>query len=369
MICSMNLPGKWTIEEILSLTYYKKVNLSLIYHAVDSFECLDDLLKPHKSNEISDVFSKNELFETRINPIEESKIQLDLCDKRNVHIISFWDEKYPQLLAQIHSPPVFLFVKGQLQNSDSVSISMVGTRQCTTYGKLMAEEFASYFAQNGVVITSGLASGIDTISHLSAIDAKGITYAVLGCGIDSLNSSYQQKNADKIIDYGGALISEFKFGVSAKPGYFIQRNRIISGISKATLVVESDIQGGSMITAKFAFDQGRDVFAIPGHIKSDKSKGTNYLIKKNIASLALSPSDVMQDIGLTTIFGINNQKSSFNFDENEQKIYNILSYEPIHIDEIANLTNLEITDAMVKLLNMEFNGSIKQLPGKYYVKT
>lgn len=365
----MSLPGNWTIEEILSLTYFKKVNLGLIYRAVESFICLEDLLNPQKPNEITDLFSKNELFQTKVNPLEEAKIQLELCEKRNVNIVTLWDEKYPQLLSQIHLPPLMLFVKGELQNSDSVSIAIVGTRQYTHYGKLIAEEFASFFAQNGIVVTSGLASGIDTISHMSAIEAKGYTYAVLGCGIDSLPSSFQQKNAEKIFDNAGAIISEFKCGVTAKPGYFPQRNRIISGISKATLVVESDVKGGSMITAKFAFDQGRDVFAIPGHIKSDKSKGTNILIKKNIASPALSPYEVLQDLGLTTMFGNNEQKNSFNFDAIEQKIYDTLSYEPTHIDEIAHLSNLDITDAMVKLLNMEFNGIIKQLPGKYYIRT
>ncbi len=133
--------------------------------------------------------------------------------------------------------------------------------------------------------------------------------------------------------------------------------------------MESDVKGGSMITAKFAFDQGRDVFAIPGHIKSEKSKGTNFLIKKNIASLASSPYDMMQDLELTSMFGNNVQKQSYNFDSIEQKIFDILGYEPIHIDEIANKTNLDITETMVKLLNMEFNGSIKQLPGKYYIKS
>jgi len=365
----MSIPGKWTIEEILSLTYFKKVNLGLIYRAVESFNCLEDLLKPKKLSEISELFSKNELFETKVNPLEEAKIQLELCGKRNVNIVSLWDEKYPQLLSKIHLPPIMLFVKGQLQNADSVSISMVGTRQCTHYGKMMAEEFSSYFAQNGIVITSGLATGIDTISHMSAIEVKGSTYAVLGCGIDALPSAYQQINADKIFDNGGAIISEFKCGVTAKPGYFPQRNRIISGISKATLVVESDVKGGSMITAKFAFDQGREVFAIPGHIKSEKSKGTNFLIKKNIASPALSPAEVMEDLGLTTMFGAKSQKQTFTFDKIEQIIYDILDHEPTHIDEIANKANLDITDTMVKLLNMEFNGSIKQLPGKYYIRT
>ncbi|MFH1052535.1 MAG: DNA-processing protein DprA [bacterium] len=364
----MSVPGNWKIEEILSLTYYKKVNLSLIYRAVESFSCLDELIKPQRKNDISDFFSKNELFEQDINPIEEAKKQIELCEKRNVDIVSFWDEKYPQLLSQIHLPPVILFVKGQLQNADSVSISMVGTRKCTTYGKLNAEEFASYFAQNGIIVTSGLAMGIDTISHLSAIETNGITYAVLGCGIDALSSSYQQKYADKIVESGGAIISEFKCGVTAKPGYFPQRNRIISGISKATLIVESDVQGGSMITAKFAFDQGRDVFAIPGHIKSEKSRGTNFLIKKNIASLATSPHDMMEDLGLSSMFETTQQKQIIIMDSVEKSIFDNLSHEPIHIDEIANKANLEITDTMVKLLNMEFNGIIKQLPGKYYIK-
>ena len=364
----MSVPGNWKIEEILSLTYYKKVNLSLIYRAVETFTCLDELLNPRKKNDISDFFSKNELFETKVNPLEEANIQIELCEKRSVNIVSFWDENYPQLLSKIHLPPVILFVKGQLQNSDSISISMVGTRRCSTYGKLTAEEFASFFARNGIIVTSGLATGIDTISHTSAIEANGITYAVLGCGIDTLSSSYQQMYADKIFDNGGAVISEFKCGVSAKPGYFPQRNRIISGISKATLVVESDVQGGSMITAKFAFDQGRDVFAIPGHIKSEKSRGTNYLIKKNIASLASSPQEMMQDLGLSSMFEASSSKQIVVMDSIEKVIFDNLSYEPIHIDEIANKTNLEITDAMVKLLNMEFNAVIKQLPGKYYIR-
>ncbi len=226
----MSLPGNWTIEEILSLTYYKKVNLSLIYRAVESFDSYEDLIKPNKPNEISDIFSRNELFETSVHPSEEAKIQLELCEKRNVKIVTFVDENYPQLLSQIHLPPIILFVKGQLQNPDSVSIAMVGTRKCTSYGKMMAEEFASYFAQNGIIVTSGLASGIDTISHISAVEAKGITYAVLGCGIDALPSSYQQKYADKIVESGGAVISEFKCGVTEKPVYFPKINRKISGI-------------------------------------------------------------------------------------------------------------------------------------------
>jgi DNA processing protein len=364
----MALPNNWKIEEILSLTYYKKVSISLITEIVEQFDSLEELLNPPKMNDISAKFIQNELFESNIKPLEEAKKQIELCANEKVRIINLWDDEYPELLKEIHIPPVLLFIKGELQKADSVSISIVGTRNCTSYGKLITKKFAGTFAKNGVIVTSGLAYGIDTISHLSTIEDKGITYAVMASGLDRISPSMSVRNAEKIVDAGGAIISEYKCGTLATTGYFPQRNRIISGISKATLVVESGKKGGSLITAKFALDQGRDVYAVPGDIRSDKSKGTNLLIRKSIATPAISPDDILEDLGLTALIKTAKEKKTLNLSSDEQKIYDILNFEPIHIDEISNKLNMENTDVLVKLLNMEFNGVIKQLPGKYYIR-
>ena len=179
-----------------------------------------------------------------------------------------------------------------------------------------------------------------------------------------------KKNADKILESGGAIISEYKCGIKALPAFFPQRNRIISGLSRATVVIESAEKGGSLITARFAFDQERDVFAVPGEIYSDRSKGTNLLIKKNIAQIAVSPESVLEELNL-----LKDKKSIFDdamkniyLGSDEQKLMEILNHKPMHTDEILNISGLDMSVILVKLLELEFKGLVKQLPGKYYIK-
>ncbi|MFW5662417.1 MAG: DNA-processing protein DprA, partial [Bacteroidota bacterium] len=221
---------------------------------------------------------------------------------------------------------------------------------------------------NGIVVVSGLAYGIDTTSHMAVVKAGGTTYAVIACGQDRISPQSSQKNADKIIEAGGAIVSEYRFGVPARPGYFPQRNRIISGMSDACLVVESGSRGGSLITAKFAFDQERDVFAIPGNISSQKSEGTNTLIKTNIAMPALTPGGVLEDLGID-FEKLDFSEMKIKFDSSEEEmLYNKLSFEPVHIDTLADNTKLDISVILVRLLDLEFKGLARQLPGKYYIK-
>ncbi len=365
----MKISPKWKIEDVLSLTFFKKVNLRHIKKAVEKFDGMGELLDKNNDSQLSLKFKQENLFDDNLEKIKEKAgEQLKLCDERDVRVVSYWDESYPELLREISVPPIILFVKGELQKSDAASISIVGTRRCQNYGKMITEKFSKFLAENGVIITSGLAQGIDTISHLSAIDAGGITYAVLGSGLDCISSYYSRKNADKIVESGGAIISEYACGVTAKPGYFPQRNRIISGISKATIVIESGEKGGSLITANFAVDQNRELFAVPGDIRSKKSFGTNLLIKRNLAVPALSPKQVLEDLGFSSMYEFKSEERKIELPDDEKRVYETLSFEPAHIDAVAEKLEMGVAEISVKLLNLEFKGLVRQLPGKHYIK-
>ncbi len=360
----------WHIEEILTLLFSKIASQSKIKNAIEKFGSFEQYIDFIKSPENKNIFGNSDIDLHLEKGKAEAQVQLEKAEKLNCKIISIFDSNYPELLKSIHSPPLVLYYQGELQNPDAMSISVVGTRKCTTYGKLVTEKFCEAFAKHNIIVTSGLATGIDTLAHFSTINNNGITYAVIASGLDCISNYQTKKNIQKIIEHSGAVLTEHKFGVNAKPVFFPQRNRIISGISLATLIVESDIKGGAMITARFAFDEGREVFAVPGNINSHKSRGTNYLIQQNIAKIATSAEDVLQEIGVKVesfIFEEDNIAVIIK-DEIDREICEFLSGEPKHIDVIAMELKIEISELLVRLLNLEFNGLIKQLPGKYYIR-
>lgn len=361
---------KWNKDDLLKLFLQKSIKSSLHIKILNRYKNYDHLINSNNDNSLNYSLRQNDLFQNYSDVNELYEYQLELCNKNNVEIITIFDEKYPELLGNITHPPILLFVKGTLHESSSLAVAMVGTRRHTLYGKLVAQKFAQVFANNNIIVVSGLANGIDTISQMEVVKNKGITYSVIASGIDQLSPSNAKKNAEKIINSGGAVISHFPCGMKALPAYFLQRNRIIAGISAATLVIESDYKGGSLNTAKHAVQEGRDLFAIPGSILSDKSNGTNKLIRENLAIPALSPELVMKDMGLDIGDDeklIKDNKVKFS-DIREQKIYDLLSYEPLHVDDIAEKSDLDISDVLVKLLELEFKGFVKQLPGKNYIR-
>lgn len=362
----------WTKEEILALFLSKATSQTKIRQIVESFDSLEHYIEMTNSLQPKELFNGKIAFNERIREgREEAQRQLEFAEKEGYKILTFWDQEYPILLKNIQYPPVILFYKGTLQPPESISISIVGTRKCTTYGKLMAEKFSQSFAKNNVVVTSGLAYGIDLASHLGTIKANGTTYAIIASGLDCITSSQIRKVTEKIIEHSGAIITEHKFGTKALPTYFPQRNRIISGISVATLIVESDIKGGAMITARFAFDQNREVFALPGNINSPKSNGTNSLIKQNIAKIALSPEEILAELGIIgDTIGLETPAEHKPVgDEVDQKIFDFITSEPVHIDVISTELGIDVPELLVRLLNLEFNGFIRQLPGKFYIRS
>jgi len=356
------MKNNWNIKDILLLTYFKNFKLSQIFKIIDEFENINSFFESDFFNNLFSNITKQQIkdYEEQVNN------QFELAEKNNTKVISYFDDNYPELLKNTSSPPIILYIRGNY-HKNLTNISVVGTRKPTYYGKISTENFVESFVKNNIAIVSGLAYGIDTISHLSAIKYNGITYAILPSSIDTISPANSKKNAEKIIDNGGALISEYKFGTQANLASFPQRNRIIAGISIATVVVECGLKSGALITAKISNSESREVFAVPGNINSEKSKGTNKLIKDNLAIIATSPEDVLNELGLL-IYQNNDQKFDILDDIDENKIYQVLNSEPIHIDSILELTDLDLATISSKLLFLEMKGLIKQLPGKLYIK-
>lgn len=278
------------------------------------------------------------------------------------HHIRFvlWDDpEYPANLKQIDQPPPVLYYKGEILPQDEVSIAIVGTRKVTAYGRQITEEIASYLANNGVCIVSGLARGVDAVAHESALRAGGRTLAVLGCGLDRIYPPEHAKLAERIIQQG-ALISDYAPGTPPDAINFPPRNRIISGLSLATVVVEAGEESGALITATFAAEQGREVFSVPGNINASQSKGTNRLIQQGAIPL-LSPEDILEDLHLSKISAKQTAKQVLPADPIEEKILKILSTESLHIDEISARIDLPIEQVSAFLTFMELKGMVRNV--------
>ncbi len=301
---------------------------------------------------------------------EDIQLQLSRLNKSEASIVTFWDKEYPENLKKIYDPPVMLFVRGQLLNSDKYSIAVVGTRNPTTYGKHVAEKFAAEIAEHGIVVISGLARGVDTIAHATTVRSGGRTIAVLGSGVDVIYPSENKRLSEQIL-VGGAIISEYYMGSKPDAVNFPRRNRIISGISLGTILIETDVNGGAMITASFALDQNREVFAVPGQIFERKGRGTNKLIKEGRAKLVEDISDVVEELRYKLRPILKDQpkpQAKIQLSIFEQKIFDALSDDPIHVDVLADKCKQATSDILVQLLGLELKGVVKQLPGKYFIR-
>lgn len=367
----MPLPCNWTLDDLLALSL-ARIKGPALRQIVDTTSSLEEAVtQGHEAlaaHGLSDdsLFTADTLAALRGRALE----QREHCSRSGVDIITIWDDNYPALLKDIFYPPPVLYVRGSLQTPETVAVGIVGTRKCTSYGKLTTERFAEQFSRSGLVVVSGLAFGIDTAAHKATLAAGGTTYAIIASGIDTISPHLSAKLAEDISAAGGAVISEYPCGARALPAYFPQRNRIISGIAQATVVVESRERGGALITAQFAIDQQRILFAVPGNITSEHSRGTNLLLQKAQAIPALSPEDVLLALGVgPPPSGSLQQTLPVALPQAEQVVYEQLGYEPLHIDLLAERCGTPGHELLVTLLELEFKGAVRQLPGKQFVKT
>ncbi|MGD9677102.1 MAG: DNA-processing protein DprA [Vulcanibacillus sp.] len=285
---------------------------------------------------------------------------------KKIKIITFYDYNYPNSLKEIAQPPWVLYTIGNLELINSFSIAIVGTRNPTNYGKLVTEMIAKELVNYNFTIVSGMARGIDSIAHQGTLNNKGKTIAILGCGIDIIYPR-ENKNLYNSIAQSGLIISEYPPGEKPHPGFFPQRNRIISGLSNGTLVIEASISSGSLITAQFSLDQSREVFAIPGPITSKNSLGTNSLIKQG-AKLVQTVEDIIEEFPYLILEKKQTEKVDYNISKIEKEIYLLIEDEPIHVNELYQRTNIELSDIYECLLSLQLKEIIKQLPGSLYVR-
>jgi DNA processing protein len=371
-----------TLKYLYFLTKVKnlgnvKIKNILFYNKKFDEEFLFNYERLKRVEGINDIIAGNILNAKKNYSLIEKDFDkiLKHAEKENIKIICILDDEYPENLKNIYDAPVILYYKGNLTKNDVYSLSVVGTRYPSEYGKNVCRKIVEELSYNMIPIVSGMARGIDSLAHKTALMNNNMTYAVLGSGVDVVYPRENEKLYNEIIE-NGAVISEFELGTGPDKVNFPRRNRLISGMSVGTLIVETGIRGGSLITAEFALDQNKEVFAVPGYIYSKKSEGCNNLIKKGQAKLVDSVEDIFSELNYKLDGFL--KKDIVNLKESEKKvielnifeksIIDVLGNEPKHIDEINSTTGLSISDCLVNLLSLEFKGLIKQLPGKYFIK-
>jgi len=298
--------------------------------------------------------------------------QFAALERCNGRLVTILDTAYPSLLKEIYDPPPVLFIRGSLPDPEQPSIAVVGTRKASAYGKQAATEIAGEMAIRGFLVVSGLAYGIDSTAHEAALRAGGKTVAVLAGSVDNVYTDPRGRLWPKIIEQG-ALVSEEWFGSEMLPSRFPKRNRIISGMTQGTLVVESDLKGGALITASYALEQNREVFAVPGSIYSGNSRGTNRLIQTGQAKAVFSAGDILEELP-PPLFGAPNlqQKSAASRAElsgEEHALMRFMGEEPVHLDTLARKSGLEISVLLVLLFELELKKAVRQLPEQFFQRT
>ena len=289
----------------------------------------------------------------------------DACGAKGISVCSFWEDGYPPLLRQSFRPPAVLFYRGTLC-PDKERLAVVGSRRCSPYGRGAAKLLAEAVAKAGITIVSGAARGIDTQSRCGALQAGGRTVAVLGCGPDIVYPSENRRLLDEIAETG-VVLSEYAPGTPPLPAFFPARNRIISGLCRGTLVVEAAERSGSLITAELALDNGRDVFAVPGSIFSDTSRGCHRLLQQG-AKLVTQPADILEEYGCTSQPPVKAAREALSNEEN--RIYEVLSIEqPLSMDEIIyKLQGSNTANIAFLLLQMEMKGLVEETAVHSYVR-
>lgn len=398
--------------DLIHLNLIQGIGPKTILFLMDKFGSAEKILNAtaQELEGIGELFPnvRNSLTQKNLGcPLEH---ELALIDKFGCHVITYYDDDYPLLLKQIDTPPMLLYVRGELKPEDAVSIALVGSRQAKDYGRRVSYQLSYQLAKRGLTITSGLAKGIDTCAHRGALDANGRTIAVMGNGLSIVYPAANSKLVERIIE-SGALISEFPMGMKPRAENFPIRNRIISGLTFGTVVVEASNRSGALITADHASEQNREVFAVPGPIFSELSTGTHKLIDAG-AKLINTVDDLLEALPQhyrnqittqtagtgsdadTTIqqplpdnkrtpqqkdpvpADINtsvNKKADANvplpdLTADEEVIFNAIEIPASHIDSIVRATKLPINQVSSVLLMLELKGIIEQLPGKMFSK-
>ena len=287
--------------------------------------------------------------------------------QKEIRLVTVCDTDYPKRLLALPNAPYALYVKGELPAETSSTIAIVGARECSPYGEMMAREFARTLAEANVQIVSGMARGVDGVAQRSALEVGGKSFGVLGCGVDICYPRDQIDLYSRLCHQGGVL-SEYPPGTSPLPQHFPARNRIISGLADVVLVMEAKEKSGSLITADMALEQGKDVYALPGPVNSRLSQGCNYLIRQG-AGILLSPKDLLEELGILGISGVQNvTDKKILLETKENIVYSCLDLHPRNVDWLIGKTGMSVAELLDILMQLELKGFIREISKNYYVK-
>lgn len=367
---------KFPVQDLLRLYFMSSLGSARVRKLIEAFK-IPERLYNASFNEIKRVEGFDESLAKQVKSsikdetlLQKVDSQLSKLKQYNAKLITIWDDEYPENLRNIYNPPVLLFVKGELLTRDTGSIAIVGSRTVSEYGRIAAERIAGDLAAQGITIVSGMASGIDSIAHWGALKAGGRTLAVLGCGIDIVYPAENNSLYKEIIK-NGAVISEFEFGTKPWPGNFPARNRIISGISLGTVVVEAGKKSGALITAAAALEQNREVFAVPGNISSKSSEGTNALIRDSAAKLVQNAEDIINELKFRLTGQEGEHKKApppVKLTGDEASVYALVENEPVLVDTMSQKSGISTSKILTQLLSLELKGLVRRLPGNKYVR-
>ncbi len=301
----------------------------------------------------------------------ETRARVDLAKEAQrvaalgARVLTWESPDYPRLLREIPDAPPVLYVRGELKPEDEWAVAVVGTRRASAYGQEVTRRLVADLARAGITIVSGLARGIDAVAHRTALEVGGRTLAVLGCGIDRVYPPEHRDLARRIAEQG-AVITEYPVGTEPEAGNFPPRNRIISGLSLGVLVTEAGQDSGALITADYAAEQGRDVFAVPGSILAAGCRGTNRLIQDG-AKLVLEAADILRELNLTMVTQQAEARQTLPVTETESLLLAHLGAEPLHVDELTRAVGLPVSQVISTLTMMELKGLVRQVGGMKYV--
>lgn len=322
----------------------------------------------------AEEFLKIGIYKNTVNLLVETRKKLEpetyaeKIAKSGIKWLTIFDETYPKLLAQTHDPPIIIYYKGEVKSWNEPAIAVVGTRKITGYGRVVTQKFTKRLVEAELIIVSGLARGVDSQAHLTTVSENGKTIAVLGGGLNHIFPPENRGLAAKIAAGFGAVISEFPPDYPSLPGNFPARNRIISGLSQAVVVIEAAQDSGSLITARYALEQGREVFAVPGPITSQFSKGPIDLIKDG-ARAVFGPDEILEELGINRLQGLGSRvQDEKNISEEERRVLETLDNENMHIDEIGRSLDLSSPKISALLLKMEISGLVQSLGAGIYCK-
>lgn len=362
-ILNFNLQHQQIALTLLSGIGSKRARIIISY-----FQDLEEFFTQKKLdiNKLPGVTENMISVKQRREALEKADKIIEEIEKLNGNILFFTDTNYPKKLKQCEDAPLVLYSRGNINWQSKRTVAIVGTRKMTDYGKALVEELVDGLASADVTIISGMAYGVDICSHKQALKNQMETWGVLGHGLDKMYPHLHRKVAEKMVDHGG-LITEFIPGIDIDPGNFPMRNRIVAGLCDATVVVESGISGGSIITANLARDYHREVFAFPGDVRRESSAGCLKLIRENSAGLIQSSADLIQSMEWVTEKKANQASLFHQLNPSEELIVDFLNEKrELNLDALGYLTKIPVQQVSAFLLDLEFRGIVRSLPGRRY---